>query len=100
MSATTIILSKSPASSAHIEALRRPPSRLVAAPTQVGQAVARRVAVHVPAATLLVAAFAWVAAFLIQFDFAIPRGPATFMIRALPVILLLKAVVLWMAGVF
>src|SRR5688572_27180214 len=100
MSATTIILSKSPASSAQIKALRPPPSQRLAVPTQVGQEVARRVALHVPAATLLVAAFAWVAAFFLQYDFAVPHGPASFMIRALPLVLLLKAVVLWMAGIF
>ena len=100
MSATTIILSKSSASSAQIDALRREPSRQLAVPAQVGQEVARRVAVHVPAATLLVSAFAWVSAFFLQYDFAVPHGPAAFMIRALPLVLLLKAVVLWMAGIF
>src|SRR5678809_128320 len=101
MSATTIILSKSPASSAQIDALARPATaQVVATPGQVSQAVAKGVAVHVPAATLLVAAFAWVSAFLLQFDLAVPRGPAAFMIRALPLVLLLKAVVLWMTGVF
>ena len=100
MSATTIILSKSPGSSAQIKALRPSPTRHIPAPAEVGHEVAKRVAVHVPAATLLVAAFAWVAAFFLQYDFAVPPGPATFMIRALPLVLLLKAVVLWMAGIF
>jgi FlaA1/EpsC-like NDP-sugar epimerase len=98
MSATTIIISKSPASSAQIDALRRQATRH--APVQVGQEVAKRVAVHVPAATLLVAALAWVGAFFLQFDLAVPSGAASFMIRALPLVLLLKAVILWMAGAF
>ena len=53
MSATTIILSKSPASSAQIDAMPRPVPQVVATPGQVGQAVAKGVAVHVPAATLI-----------------------------------------------
>jgi FlaA1/EpsC-like NDP-sugar epimerase len=101
MSATTILLSKSPASSAQIDALRRPVTvRRGASSAQVGQAVAKGLAVHVPAATVLVAALSWVLAFLLQFDFTVPRGAASFMIRALPLVLLLKAIVLWMAGVF
>ena len=101
MSATTIILSKSQASSAQIDALRPPPTRrIVATPEEMGREVARRVALHVPAAMVMIAALAWVAAFFVQFDFMVPSRTASFMIRALPVVLLLKAVVLWMTGVF
>jgi FlaA1/EpsC-like NDP-sugar epimerase len=102
MSATTIIYSgNTQASSARLEALQRKTGRLLAPPiAEAKTEEARRPAVSIPGATLLIAVASWAGAFLLQFDFAVPEAASSFMLRSLLLVLLLKGVVLWMSGVF
>jgi FlaA1/EpsC-like NDP-sugar epimerase len=50
--------------------------------------------------TLMVTALAWVAAFWLRYDGALPPETTAFMLRTLPLVLLLKGTVLWISGVF
>ncbi len=111
MSATTIIFAKPTGSSHPLDALPRP---LPATPLEaadaratieslvgrVGRVLARRPSVSLAVATLWICALSWLAAFQLQFEGAIPSSSSAFMIRALPLVVLLKGIVLWMSGVF
>lgn len=52
------------------------------------------------AATLAMTALSWVAAFWLRFDGTLPASTATFVFHALPLVIFLKGVVLWINGVF
>jgi FlaA1/EpsC-like NDP-sugar epimerase len=111
MSATTIIFAKPAPPSHPLDALPRPlPEPPLDAATaratieswsgRMGRILARRPSVPIAAATLAICAFSWVSAFQLQFEGAVPPATSSFMIRALPLVVLLKGVVLWMGGVF
>jgi FlaA1/EpsC-like NDP-sugar epimerase len=110
MSATTIIF-KPAGPSNPLEAIPRP---MPASPldgadaratidsfvVRVGRVLARRPSVSLAIATLWICALSWLSAFPLQFEGAVPPAASSFMIRALPLVVLLKGVVLWMSGVF
>jgi FlaA1/EpsC-like NDP-sugar epimerase len=110
MSATTIIFK--PAGSSHpLDSIPRPipTPPLEAAEARatidslagrVGRILSRRPSLSIGTATLAICALSWVTAFLLQFEGAVPAGASSFMIRALPLVVLLKGIVLWMSGVF
>jgi FlaA1/EpsC-like NDP-sugar epimerase len=111
MSATTIIFAK-PAGASHPPgAIPRPiPTPPIEAATaratidsgggRVGRMLARRPSVWVAAATLSISALSWLSAFELQFEGAVPPAASSFMVRALPLVVLLKGLILWMGGVF
>jgi FlaA1/EpsC-like NDP-sugar epimerase len=110
MSATTIIF-KPAGSASPLEAIPRPiPAPPIEAAearatidsfvNRVGRVLARRPSVSLAIATLWICALSWMAAFQLQFEGAVPPATSSFMIRALPLVVLLKGVVLWMGGVF
>jgi FlaA1/EpsC-like NDP-sugar epimerase len=97
MSATTIIFAGKQAGPAHREAA---PPKTAGPASRPGQAADRWPSVPVPAATIVIAATAWIAAFALQFGFDVPAPAHSFMLRALLLSALLKGIVLWMSGVF
>src|SRR5689334_13905203 len=106
MSATTIIF-KPAGSSRPLESIPRP---LTATPIEaaearatidslvnrVGRVLARRPSVSLAIGTLWICALSWLSAFELQFEGAVPQATSSFMIRALPLVVLLKGIVLWM----
>jgi len=108
MSATTIVFSKPAGSASPLEALPRPMS---AAPPEeragvdalverVGRVLARRPSASIAGGTLALCALSWMTAFSLQFQGEVPPTASSFMVRALPLVVLLKGIVLWMSGVF
>jgi FlaA1/EpsC-like NDP-sugar epimerase len=111
MSATTIIFAKPAGASHPLDAIPRPiPTPPLDAATaratidsvavRVGRVLSRRPTVPLAAGTLAICALSWITAFQLQYEGAVPASTSSFMIRALPVVVLLKGIVLWMSGVF
>src|SRR6185295_2796104 len=110
MSATTILFRKTsapgglqafpgPVPPGTLEALKER-AGLAGLTDRVGRVLARRPSMSIAGATLAVCAVSWISAFLLQFGGAVPSSASSFMLRALPLVVLLKGIVLWMTGVF
>jgi FlaA1/EpsC-like NDP-sugar epimerase len=61
---------------------------------------ARLPALGISLAVLAVSGLSWIAAFWLRFDAAIPATSLVPMMQALPLVLLVKGIVLWISGVF